>query len=136
MVLFKNPVNSSLRDNGNQLLSLYICLVLNDLMFKLVLTRDIVLHPREPLPVKCCRASFILTQNLSIKKPVSIKGTHQSTAASFTIGIHYPLEGFNHSIFVRSDRVNTDATFLFIFIPAISIAPLQVHYYSEALPTQ
>src|SRR6218665_722068 len=114
MVLFKNPVNSSLRDNGNQLMSLYICLVLNGLMFKLVLTRDIVLHPREPLPVKCCRASFILTQNLSIKSPCQSRAPiNQQQPVS-------QLESITHfkdsiTIFVRSDRVNTDSTFLFIF---------------------
>ena len=33
-------------------------------------------------------------------------------------------------------RLIFSASFIHLFIPDISIAPLQVHYYSEALPTQ
>ena len=45
--------------------------------------------------------------------------------------IHWP--------FVRNFKTlnkSTTLTFTYSFIQAISIAPLQVHYYSEALPTQ
>jgi len=31
---------------------------------------------------------------------------------------------------------NFNETFIHSFIQAISLAPLQIHYYSEALPTQ
>src|SRR6218665_1467957 len=116
MVLFKNPVNSSLRDNGNQLLSLYICLVLNGLMFKLVLTRDIVLHPREPLPVKCCRASFILTQNLSIKSPCQSKAPiNQQQPVSQLESITHLKDSITQYLSVQTGLTQTQLFYLFLF---------------------
>jgi len=42
----------------------------------------------------------------------------------------------NFSIHLRQYLSLTLFIYLFLFIQAISVSPLQVHYYSEGLPTQ
>src|SRR6218665_392391 len=86
----------------------------------------------SPLPGRCCSAG-IYQQNSISHVYISWAGIYQQNSIAHV----YIFQQNSIALGVAACRPHGNSFVLVFhsFIPAISIAPLQVHYYSEALPT-